>query len=58
MQLLSVTQVAELLGVSAATVRRMIRDNEIPSIRVGRSIRVKQETLETWIDGIETKGGE
>jgi len=53
MQLMNVTMAADLLGVSAATVRRLVRDGEIPSVRVGRSIRIRETALEDWVAAME-----
>ena len=45
--MLDVTQAAEMLGVSKQTIRRMVSRNELPSVRLGRLIRIpKQKALE------------
>ena len=45
--MLDVVQAAEMLGVSEQTIRRMISRNDLPSVRVGRLIRIpKQKALE------------
>jgi excisionase family DNA binding protein len=38
--LVPVREAAQALGVSEATVRRRIRDGDMPTVRVGRSVRV------------------
>lgn len=43
--LVSVTVAAERLGVSVVTVRRMVKKGELPSVRVGGSIRVDLAAL-------------
>jgi excisionase family DNA binding protein len=48
-QLLRGAQVAEVLGVSKAYAYQMMRLGRIPSVRIGRSIRVRPSDLETFI---------
>ena len=47
--LLRLPEVAERLQVSMPTVRRMVKDGRIKSIRVGRVIRVRPIDLESYI---------
>lgn len=42
-------EVAEYWKVSYCTILRLIKANKIPSIRVGHSYRIKQETVENGI---------
>ncbi len=44
-RLLSPIEVAELLSVSPATVRRLIRGGELPAVRVGGQHRVSPDAL-------------
>jgi len=48
-KLLRLTEVAERLDVSMPTVRRLVKDGRIKSIRVGRVIRVRPIDLESYI---------
>ena len=48
-QLLRISAVARLLSVSESSTRRLIRKNVIPSIRIGRQIRVDPESLREWL---------
>ncbi|MBZ5626116.1 MAG: helix-turn-helix domain-containing protein [Acidobacteriia bacterium] len=48
--LLRIPSVARLLSVSEASTRRLIRAGVIPSIRVGRQIRVDEEVLREWMN--------
>jgi excisionase family DNA binding protein len=43
--LLTVADVAQVLRVSTRTVRRLIKSGALPSVTVGRSIRVRLEDL-------------
>lgn len=46
----SCRDVAEFLGFSEKTVRRMIDRKEIPSTRIGRSIRIDLRKLENILE--------
>jgi excisionase family DNA binding protein len=48
---LTVPQVAAELQIPASTVYDLIRRGEIPSVRVGKRIRVPKRRLEDWING-------
>ena len=48
---LTVPEVAAELQIPASTVYDLIRRGEIPSVRVGRRIRVPKRRLEDWING-------
>jgi excisionase family DNA binding protein len=48
-RLLRVTEVAEHLGVCAATVYRLCEDGELPHVRVINSIRVRPADLEAFV---------
>ncbi len=49
MTLLTVAEVADLLRVSTMTVYRLIRGGELAAVRVGRSYRVRQADLESYL---------
>ncbi|MFN8927492.1 MAG: helix-turn-helix domain-containing protein [Rhodospirillales bacterium] len=49
-RLLDVPAVAETLGVCPRTVHRMIQDGRIPSLRVGRSVRIRAADLNRLIN--------
>ena len=48
-QLLTLPQVADRLQVSMSTVRRLISDQKLKVVRVGRNLRVRPEDLEAFI---------
>jgi len=50
-QLLRLPEVAERLQVSMPTVRRLVKDGKIRTVRVGRVIRVRPMDLESYIQG-------
>ena len=47
--LLSVDHVAKALAVSERTVRRIIASGELPIVRLGRSVRIRQLDLDALI---------
>jgi excisionase family DNA binding protein len=47
--LLKPTEVAEQLRISRAKTYALIASHEIPSIRVGSSVRVSTDALKAWI---------
>lgn len=49
-EFLTPQEVAELLRVSVYTVRRWIKEGDLPAYKVGRSWRIDQEELERWLD--------
>jgi excisionase family DNA binding protein len=49
--LLTADEVAEMLSVSLRSVRRLIKDGKLPIVHVGRSVRIRPEALEAFIDG-------
>jgi excisionase family DNA binding protein len=50
LQLLSVSEVGELLGMGRSWVYQQIKSGEIPSVRLGGSVKVKREDLEVYIN--------
>lgn len=47
--LLTVAEVADLFRVSSMTVYRLIRNGELAAVRVGRSYRVREDDLQTYL---------
>ena len=43
--LLSISDVAEILNVRPATVRRHIKSNDLPHIKIGKLIRIPKDSL-------------
>lgn len=48
--LLSVRQTSRLLGIATSHAYEMCRLGVIPSIRIGKSVRVPRKQLEQWIE--------
>lgn len=49
--LLRPTEVAETLGIARSRVYEMIRDSELPVVRIGaKSVRVPADALRAWVE--------
>lgn len=49
--LLRVPEAAQLLGLSRATLYALLaEDNQIPVVRIGRSVRIPLAGLQQWVD--------
>ncbi len=47
--LMTTADVAEILRLSVKTIGEMIRNGELPAIRVGGVWRVRKQSLEDWL---------
>ena len=47
MRLLTISEVSELLKVRPSRAYQLVRDGVIPGVRVGRQVRVAEESLAT-----------
>lgn len=47
---ISITDAGLYLGVSADTVRRLVRSGAIPHARIGNSIRIRRTDLDTYLE--------
>lgn len=50
LQVHSVMAVARLVGVSERSVRRLITGGELPAVRIGRRVGVRQGDLEAFLE--------
>ena len=46
--LLRVQEAADALGVSRSTIYHMVAEDAIPSVRVGRLVRIPLDRLQHW----------
>ncbi len=46
-------EVAEVLGLGRTKIYELIASGIIPSVRIGRSVRVPAEELRTWINNLK-----
>ena len=51
MELMTVPEVAQVLRVPTARAYQLARDGLIPSVRVGRQVRVDRDALKEWARG-------
>jgi excisionase family DNA binding protein len=49
-QLLSIPQLCQELGMGKTWVYRRLRGGEIPSVRLGRTIKVRRDELEEYLE--------
>ena len=54
---LTVAEVADLLRVSSMTVYRLIKEGELPAVRVGKSYRVREDDLDAYLSKQYTQAG-
>jgi excisionase family DNA binding protein len=47
---LKVPEVAEVLSIVRSRAYELVGSGEIPSVRIGRSVRVSREELERWLE--------
>ena len=47
--LLRPNEAAELLGVGRSTIYALLASGDVPSVRVGRSVRLPLEALRQWV---------
>ncbi len=50
-ELLSMAEVCEALGMGKSWTYRRVKGGEIPSVKLGRSIKVKREDLDEYLEG-------
>jgi excisionase family DNA binding protein len=54
--LLRIPEVAETLGIGRTKIYEMIATGELPTIRVGRAVRISVSTLQKWVEEREMQG--
>ena len=53
--LLTIPEVAEKLGISKSKVNLLVSDGGLPVVRIGRSVRISVEALQTWLAELATR---
>jgi excisionase family DNA binding protein len=48
--LLTLDEAAGVLSLSPRTLSRLLRDGEIPTVRIGRLVRVRTSDLHSWVE--------
>ena len=52
-KLLTAPEVAEILGLRLDHVYKLAREEQIPHLRFGRSLRFREEAIEEWLQATE-----
>ncbi len=55
--LLTVEEAARRLGIGRTLAWRLVRSGQLPSVRLGRLVRVPQGGLQAWLDRESTGTG-
>jgi excisionase family DNA binding protein len=56
--LLTVQEAAEVLKVKPRWIYRMAREGTLPSVRLGRQVRIDEAALQRWVEERSNGGGE
>lgn len=51
--LLTVRDVQELTQLGRTKVYELMRDGQLPYLRIGRSVRIRREALDAWLKELE-----
>ena len=54
--LLRIPEVAETLGIGRTKIYELIATGELPTIRIGRAVRISVTTLQKWVEEREQQG--
>ena len=54
---MTVAEVAQLMRVTTMTVYRLIKAGELPSVRVGKSYRIREDDLDRYLATRYTEAG-
>lgn len=54
---MTVSEVAETLRVSTMTVYRLIKSGQLPSVRVGKAYRVREDDVDSYLASSYTQAG-
>lgn len=49
MEVLNIKEVADYLHCSVSTIRKLIRENNIPYFRIGSKLLFEKEKVEEWV---------
>ncbi|MEA2016319.1 MAG: helix-turn-helix domain-containing protein [Actinomycetota bacterium] len=55
-KLFTIKEVSDLIGISESEVIRMIMLKRLPVVRLGKSIRIKEDNLDEFLKGFLAKG--
>lgn len=55
--LLTIAQVAQLLNIGSTKVRMLMSSGTLPSVHIGRSVRIPEAGLRAWLKQCEQSTG-
>jgi excisionase family DNA binding protein len=55
--MLRVPEAAELLGLGRAKAYQLVQSGELPSIKIGRSVRIPVAALRAWVERQQREAG-
>jgi excisionase family DNA binding protein len=56
-EFMKVPEVAKTLRIARSRAYELVAGGEIPSVRIGRSVRVSRRDLERWLEGRRYEAG-
>ena len=54
---MTVSEVAQVLRVSKMTVYRLIRQGDLPAVRIGRGFRIREDDVHIYLESRYTEAG-
>ena len=54
---MTVNEVAQLMRVSKMTVYRLVKQGDLPAVRVGRGYRIREEDVHRYLESRYTETG-
>jgi excisionase family DNA binding protein len=54
-QFMTTAEVAQLLRVNQSTIYRLLRQRQIPALRIGSDYRFDKDAIEKWMAGKQAK---
>jgi excisionase family DNA binding protein len=54
---LTVNEVADLLRVSSMTIYRLIKEGDLPAVRIGKSFRLREDDVDAYLAKRYTEAG-
>jgi excisionase family DNA binding protein len=54
---MTVLEVAQVLRVSKMTVYRLIRQGDLPAVRIGRGFRIREDDVHRYLESRYTEAG-
>ncbi len=56
-QLLTIQDIVELYKISRSTIYRLIENQKLKVVHIGKSVRVHVEEIENWLKGLSNTNG-